>query len=1462
MIRLSLFAVVLASSAALAVPQIQKIKDINQQILGHDSMPHGFVEIGALTYFVADHPSFGAELWRTDGTAAGTVQVKDIRPGTTGSNPRGLVALGTTLFFAADDGINGIELWKSDGTSSGTVLVKDINPGSVGSNVQELVVWGTFVYFVASEPGAGTEIWRSDGTDAGTTLAIDVVPGSGSSNPWELEVSGTRLFFSAFRSDLGRELWAWDGTTLTVIDIRTGTGSSEPREVTALGTSVLFSADDGSTGRELWRSDGTTTGTVRVMDICAPTCSSFPSGLTAWSGRVYFSANNGAAGVELWSSDGTTATLVRDIDPTGSSSPFNLTAAPTALYFSATDGASGHELWRTDGTSAGTVLVKDIRAGALGSFPSNLRWSGTRLFFSADEAGSVGRELWGSDGTAAGTTRIADIWPGMNSGLASFYAVGGSGGALLFAAKTAPLGVELWKSDGTTAGTTLVRDIHPGTYPASSAPVLLRTIGATTYLAADDGLSGRELWRTDGTSAGTVRVKDLIPGEAGSFFGESAELDGALIFAAGAAGTELWRSDGTDAGTSLLASVGTDPRSFVRFGGALYFTAGGTVCDLWRTNGTASGTMAVKRLGTTSCSATVAGETLFYIFVGSKQIWRSRGGAADTVLLESVPGFINLTPRAATLGDQVFFAYDDGTSGEELWKRDPEAGSRELVRDIHPGPGGSRLRDFTVAGGRLFFVASNTSSPSNLELWITDGTTANTLLVRDINPAGSSIPEDLTAVGNLVFFTANAADGSGREVWRSDGTTTGTFLPRDVHPAPNISSAPGHLTAFGSYLLFWADSETAGRQLWMSGGEAATTHPRAALGPVGFPGFSERLTIGATQVLFPARDASAQFEEELWGFARDLSPPVVTPTVTGTPGANGWWVSDVGVQFAVTEPESTAFLFTSGCGPRSFTTDTAGERVVCSATSEGGPRTVTIDIRRDASPPLLSCPTAVPSREAESLQGAVVGFPEPTASDLTSGLGGPVTYTPRGPGNPFPVGNTTVTATATNGAGLRTSCTIAITVTDTTPPTIRSCPDREVAATSPEGAPVDLTGSVPVDDRADPAPVVQFQRQDGQPLDALYPIGSTRVEAVAVDFSGNRSAPCAFSVNVLPHEGDGGGRRMASHYSWSCSATGQAPSGVALVLLVLWALRRQAARTTRAAGLLAAVLVLASAPAQAAEATRTKLAFVGINASPGVSATEAKAISQSLESEVSALGLYEVISADSIAALLGLERQKQLLGCADEAASCIAELAGALDVDRLLSGDLGRVGETVILNVSLLDARNGKLLARASRQARSASSLEPLLEQLRPVVYELANADPRRGGRTFQVERGFGGLVVGLRGDADMFAPGLNLAPALYAELSGRQLGGAIAVFAKNAPGFRLEGRYYPVELNNVRPYLAGGATAFATGIGARAAVGVDVRFGRLRVFLDVAYERYLVTFRPSFFPNAGLVGLGAAWAL
>ncbi len=130
-------------------------------------------------FFVANDETHGEELWKSDGTAAGTVLVKDINPGALGSAPKELANVGGRCFFAASDDTHGRELWKSDGTEAGTVLVKDIEAGSGEAVPTEIVDRGGVAYFSAESTTSGLELWKSDGTEAGTTLVKDIVPGSG-----------------------------------------------------------------------------------------------------------------------------------------------------------------------------------------------------------------------------------------------------------------------------------------------------------------------------------------------------------------------------------------------------------------------------------------------------------------------------------------------------------------------------------------------------------------------------------------------------------------------------------------------------------------------------------------------------------------------------------------------------------------------------------------------------------------------------------------------------------------------------------------------------------------------------------------------------------------------------------------------------------------------------------------------------------------------------------------------------------------------------------------------------------------------------------------------------------------------------------------------------------------------------------------------------------------------------------
>src|SRR6185369_139126 len=111
----------------LSANDLEFLKELNVGV--GSSLPTELTAVGNTLYFSAAANGSDRELWKSDGTAAGTVLVKDIRPGGTGSSPFQLTDVNGTLYFTAADGTNGRELWKSDGSAAGTVLVKDIHPG-------------------------------------------------------------------------------------------------------------------------------------------------------------------------------------------------------------------------------------------------------------------------------------------------------------------------------------------------------------------------------------------------------------------------------------------------------------------------------------------------------------------------------------------------------------------------------------------------------------------------------------------------------------------------------------------------------------------------------------------------------------------------------------------------------------------------------------------------------------------------------------------------------------------------------------------------------------------------------------------------------------------------------------------------------------------------------------------------------------------------------------------------------------------------------------------------------------------------------------------------------------------------------------------------------------------------------------------------------------------------------------
>ncbi|MCA9048101.1 MAG: hypothetical protein KDA89_05200, partial [Planctomycetaceae bacterium] len=156
------------------------------------------------------------QLWSTDGTTGGTKQLTSFEPtvdfGLTASfTPVGMTVLNNHVYFEAFDAEHGRELWRSDGTAAGTELVADLRPGAFPNpltltqqgeswwdkRIDAPTVFNGQLFFRTFDPATGHELWVSDGTQQGSRLAVDAIPGTHGSYPSQLFTSDDRLYLTA-----------------------------------------------------------------------------------------------------------------------------------------------------------------------------------------------------------------------------------------------------------------------------------------------------------------------------------------------------------------------------------------------------------------------------------------------------------------------------------------------------------------------------------------------------------------------------------------------------------------------------------------------------------------------------------------------------------------------------------------------------------------------------------------------------------------------------------------------------------------------------------------------------------------------------------------------------------------------------------------------------------------------------------------------------------------------------------------------------------------------------------------------------------------------------------------------------------------------------------------------------------------------------------------------------------------
>lgn len=426
-------------------------------------------------------------LWRTDGTAEGTVRL-DVQTPQSDSNPTQLQAWQGGVAWATGDrrersvwalAAGQLRQFEVDRHLGPLVATEDrlffydfalrmMRAVAADGSENQLVFGGAFPLetvpwknrMLTSVQDLGQQLWTSTGSQEATDLVVDVNPGWSSSCPItcvpsifprELTLVGDRLLFSAFEDAAGPgQLWATDGTlggSSTVAEFSaTGPTLAEnltPTDLVSIGSLGFFKAPDPESGLLFWVTDGTGVGT-RPLTSSESQPRAVDLGVsTPWGDRLAIFERS-ATEPKIWWSDGGPLTLLTRL-PAGSR-VLSMAGDEERVYWVEDSLESGRELSWSDGRAVGKF---DLFPGVRGSGVASLTPFDEGLLFAADGGDGQGFEPWMWVEGAAEPLPVADLSPGREP---SSPGIGVRvGDEIFFAASDGQAGRELFAFDWTTA---------------------------------------------------------------------------------------------------------------------------------------------------------------------------------------------------------------------------------------------------------------------------------------------------------------------------------------------------------------------------------------------------------------------------------------------------------------------------------------------------------------------------------------------------------------------------------------------------------------------------------------------------------------------------------------------------------------------------------------------------------------------------------------------------------------------------------------------------------------------------------------------------------------------------------------------------------------------------------------------------------------------------------------------------
>ncbi len=470
----------------------------------------------------------------------------------------------------------------------------------------------------------------------------------------------------------------------------------------------------------------------------------------------------------------------------GDSEPDHLTRVGNKIFFSA-NVYNDRELYVKDNLNTKPRLVKDINSNNSsidsGCFFKELNGV---LLFTADSnligSGNYYQQLWRSDGTESGTYLLKIINPNYDTSISNSIILGSK----MFFTSYVNNSNDLWVTDGTEVGTKIVKKINPNGNSNVLHPFIFNN---EIYFLASDGITGTELWKTDGTEIGTTQVLDFYVGSNSGLNLKPIVYNNKIYFI----GKQnnilqgLWSFDGTQ--TQLIKNFSNIYHfDAVNVQNKIMFcinTSSGL--QLWTSDGTPANTIT---LFTNPPYSSVAGYNPLRVFNNklyfeasdssfNQSYWTSEGTAATTVNLSSYIPLLSNTTIVAESSENSYLFFRKNNNYNEHYISDGTTAGTKLVSDINLTSNYTGYSLNAVEYNNTL-VLNGENIKNGIELFNYNFSTNTSTLLDDLNHRGSSdIDASISLNNNLIYFGNGFKEGM--EVFKSDGTLSNTKIIKDMN---------------------------------------------------------------------------------------------------------------------------------------------------------------------------------------------------------------------------------------------------------------------------------------------------------------------------------------------------------------------------------------------------------------------------------------------------------------------------------------------------------------------------------------------------------------------------------------------------------------------------------------------------------------------------------------------------------